>query len=241
MSVSENLQRIRREIDETCARCGRPSGSVQLLAVSKFHPQEAVLEAIAAGQTCFGENRVQESVEKFPAVLADHPDVSLHLIGSLQRNKVKNIVPYASCIQSVDRYELAQEIIKQRRKLLDAGVKMPASLRLLFEVHTGEESKSGFTDTAELQRTIELCRDAADAGIVCAGFMTMAPNTDDESLIRNSFRSLRQLSEQLRTSYPDLPLNELSMGMSGDFTIAIEEGSTMVRIGTAIFGQRNYA
>lgn len=246
-SVSENLDLIRTKIAEAEIRSGRPAGSVKLLAVSKFHPVEAVLEAVAAGQLQFGENRVQEAVSKFPPVLAENPQVELHLIGSLQRNKVKNMVPYACCIQSVDRYELAEEIIKQRRKCVEAashaadGVVPPARLSLLFEVHTGEESKSGFTDRDELRRTLELCRDAADAGIVCSGFMTMAPNTDDESLVRESFRSLRLLAEDMRREYPDLPLTELSMGMSGDFTIAIEEGSTMVRIGTAIFGQRNYA
>ncbi len=241
MSIAENLEYIRHQITEAEQRSGRPAGAVKLLAVSKFHPQEAVLEAISAGQQLFGENRVQEAVSKFPEVLASHAGTELHLIGSLQRNKVKSIVPYAGCIQSVDRYELAEEIIKQRRKFLSSGTAIPAQLKLLFEVHTGEESKSGFTEESELCRTIELCRSASDAGIVCSGFMTMAPNTDDKSRIRASFKSLRELSRKLQSQYPDLPLNELSMGMSGDFQIAIEEGSTMVRIGTAIFGERNYA
>ncbi len=241
MSIADNISRVRAEIEAACVRAGRTPDSVRLLAVSKFHPKESVEEAVAAGLYAFGENRVQESIQKFPDLLAQDSRIELHLIGSLQRNKVKQIVPYASCIQSVDRFELAEEIIKQRKKLLEAGcATLPAQLKLLFEVHTGEESKSGFTDENELRRTLEICSLASNTGITCSGFMTMAPNTTDESLIRKSFASLRCLSDRLRQEFPEAPLRELSMGMSGDFGIAIEEGSTMVRIGTAIFGQRNY-
>ena len=114
------------------------------------------------------------------------------------------------------------------------------TLKLLFEVHTGEESKSGFTDIGELERSLELAGENKHLGIQCAGFMTMAPLTDDKTEIRKSFRQLAPLSENLKSQYKDLPLAELSMGMSSDFEIAIEEGSTIVRIGTAIFGERQY-
>ena len=156
------------------------------------------------------------------------------MIGQLQSNKVKKAVTYASCIQSVDRLELLQEIEKQCAKL-------DRKINILFEYHTGEESKSGYTSEAELCASIEECAKGSFPHIIPCGFMTMAPFTDDEKLIRKSFITLRELSEKLKPQYPELPLRELSMGMSGDFEIAIEEGSTLVRVGTAIFGERDYS
>ena len=113
-------------------------------------------------------------------------------------------------------------------------------IKLLFEVHTGEESKSGFTDVGELERALELAGENKSLGIECSGFMTMAPFTEDKKLIQESFRKLYSLAEKLKNQYKELPLIELSMGMSSDFEIAIEEGSTLVRVGTAIFGERQY-
>ena len=239
MNIKENFEEVRSRIREAERRAGRSEGSVKLMAVSKFHPAETVIAAYEAGQRLFGENRVQEACGKFPELFEKHPDIELHLIGSLQRNKVKQIIPYASCIQSVDRIELVDEIIKQCRKLSDEGRKK--NLRLIFEYHTGEESKSGFLSTDELLRAVEKAGEASDCGIVCSGFMTMAPFTDDKSVIRSSFRKLRTVAEEVKNHFPLLPMDELSMGMSGDFEIAIEEGSTLVRVGTALFGERNYA
>ena len=113
--------------------------------------------------------------------------------------------------------------------------------RLLFEYHTGEESKSGFLTIDELLKAVEKAGEASDCGIICGGFMTMAPFTDDKTAVRNSFKKLRETAEEVKKHFPLLPLDELSMGMSGDFEIAIEEGSTLVRVGTALFGERNYA
>ncbi len=235
-SIKENVQSIQEKMFNACLRAGRNPESVKLMAVSKFHPQEAVFEAIEAGLDLFGENRVQEAAEKFPAVLEQNPDVSLHLIGSLQKNKVKHIVPLASCIQSVDRFDLAEEIVRQCGK-----VQRTTPLKLLFEVHTGEDSKAGFTDLDELLRTVEFCEANAGCGIVPAGFMTMAPFTDEEEAIRASFRKLVKIRNQVQTRFSALKLDELSMGMSADFEIAIEEGSSLIRVGTAIFGERVYA
>lgn len=236
MSIGENCTVILEKIHAAEIRSGRKEGSVKLMAVSKFHPAEAVVEALEAGVTLFGENRVQEACGKFPDIIAAHPETELHLIGSLQRNKVKQIVPLVKCIQSVDRLELIEEIARQKEKLPDSG-----KLRLLFEVHTAEDSKSGYTDEDELIRSLEYASGLADKGIECGGFMTMAPFTDDEKAIRESFRSLRNAAEKMKSRFPGLPLTELSMGMSHDFEIAVEEGSTLVRVGTAIFGERVYA
>lgn len=237
--IRDNLEIIRERISKAEIRAGRQEGSVKLMAVSKFHPAEAVVEAYQAGQRLFGENRVQEACGKFSGLVETYKDMELHLIGSLQRNKVKQIIPLAVCIQSVDRIELVDELIKQCRKLQSEGIKK--SLSLIFEYHTGEESKSGFLSEDELLTAVEKAGQAADCGIICSGFMTMAPFTEDKAAVRESFRKLRQVSENVKKHFPLLPLNELSMGMSGDFEIAVEEGSTLVRIGTAIFGERSYA
>ena len=232
-SIKENLEIIRNRISEAEKKSGRSQGSVKLMAVSKFHPAQSVTEAFAAGQLLFGENRVQEAAEKFPPLIAEHPELCVHMIGQLQSNKVKKAVTFASCIQSVDRLELLQEIEKQCAKL-------ERKINILFEYHTGEESKSGYNSEAELCGSIEECAKGSFPHIIPCGFMTMAPFTKDEKLIRKSFITLRELSEKLKPQFPELSLTELSMGMSGDFEIAIEEGSTLVRVGTAIFGERVY-
>ena len=234
ISIKNNLEIIKNRIAAAEKKSGRPQGSVKLMAVSKFHPAEAVKEAFAAGQLLFGENRVQEAAEKFPPLIAEAPEIEVHMIGQLQSNKVKKAVTFASCIQSVDRLELLQEIEKQCSKL-------NRSIKVLFEYHTGEDSKSGYTSEVELIKSLEECAEDSFPHIIPCGFMTMAPFTDDEKLIRKSFITLRELSEKLKPQFPQLPLTELSMGMSGDFEIAIEEGSSLVRVGTAIFGERDYS
>ena len=230
MGISENLARVRDEIEDALNRCGREAGSVKLVAVSKFHPIEAVREAVDAGQLLFGENRVQEAAEKFLRLLdEERQDVQLHIIGSLQRNKVKRALQVASCIQSVDRAELLLEIEKR-------AVELEKRIDVLFEVHTGEESKSGYKSESDLFSSIELL--ASCPHVRVRGLMTMAPFTDDEREVRASFRKLVTIKELCEKRFSHIDLSELSMGMSSDFRIAIEEGSTMVRIGTAIFGQR---
>lgn len=234
VNIKENLEIINKRISEAEKKSGRSAGSVKLMTVSKFHPASAVEEAFLSGQLLFGENRVQEASEKFPPLIAKHPEISVHMIGQLQSNKVKKAIEFADCIQSVDRIDLLREIEKQ-------CIKLNRTITILFEVHTGEESKSGYTTEASLLESIEAFEKGEFPHIIPNGFMTMAPFTDDEKLIHKSFSTLRELSEKLRPQFPDLQLSELSMGMSGDFEIAIEEGSTLVRVGTAIFGERDYS
>lgn len=231
--ISKNLKIINEKILQAEANAGRKPGSVKLMAVSKFHPSQAVIDAVQSGQQLFGENRVQEAFEKFPPIIKDYPQTQLHIIGNLQTNKVKHAVQISTCIESVDRIELIKEIEKQCSKL-------EKKIDILFEYHTGEESKSGFMDTESVIKALDAFKEGQFPHVNPAGFMTMAPFTDNKALIRNSFFTLRNLSQKLQELYPMFNLTELSMGMSGDFEIAIEEGSTLVRVGTAIFGARNY-
>lgn len=234
MSIKDNLEEIRNRVNNAENKAGRAAASVRLMAVSKFHPVDSVYEALAANQFLFGENRVQEANDKFPAVIENFPQTELHMIGQLQSNKVKTAVRIAQCIQSVDRIELLQEIEKQCSKI-------NKTINVFFEVHTGEESKSGFESVEVLEETLSKCAEGLFPHVNPTGFMTMAPFTDDEKLIRKSFITLRELSEKLKKEYNQFNMPVLSMGMSGDFEIAIEEGSTLVRVGTAIFGERDYS
>lgn len=224
MSIKENLIKIKSDLPE----------SVGLVAVSKFHPAQAVIEAVEAGQNVFGENRVQEAAQKFDEVRKLYPNVRLRIIGQLQRNKVKEAVRIADSIDSVDRIELLDEIQKQ-------AAKIQKKIQVLFEFHTGEESKSGFAQKQDVFDALQKIARGDYPFIEPKGFMTMAPFTQDESLIRASFKSLRALRDECAERFPQFDLRELSMGMSGDWKIAVEEGSTMVRIGTAIFGERDYS
>ena len=195
---------------------------MRLLAVSKTKPEAMIREAYAAGQRDFGENYVQELCAK-AAALADLPDLRFHLIGPLQRNKAKQIVSVASLVHTVDRASLAEELSKRAAA---AG----KTLRVLLEVNvSGEASKAGCAPS-EAPALAAAVR--SSPGLALAGLMTIPPDTDDRELARPYFRSLREL----RDAIGDLP--ELSMGMSHDFEIAIEEGATIVRVGTAIFGSR---
>jgi pyridoxal phosphate enzyme (YggS family) len=232
-SIENNLKEILQKIESAEQKYNRTKGTVKLLAVSKFHPVGAVEKAISAGHLLFGENRVQEAVAKFSDINSFNKDVELHIIGQLQTNKVKKAVTVASCIESVDRIDLLKEIQKQCEKI-------NKKIKILFEVNTAEDSKSGFKNYEDLYEAVKYCADGNTPFVEPIGFMTMAPLTDDEALIRKSFSSLRKLSEKLQTEFPMFNFSELSMGMSNDYEIAIEEGSTQVRIGTAIFGEREY-
>lgn len=231
--VKRNLQNVLSQIRDSEKKAGRKEGCVKLLAVSKFHPYEEIIQAARAGQILFGENRVQEAAEKFSEVRKTFPEAKLHIIGALQTNKVKKACQIAECIESVDRIPLLLEIEKQCSKL-------EKKISVLFEIRTGEESKSGYTELNELRKSLSMFKEGKFPHINPSGFMTMAPFSEDENLVRKSFSRLRKISEDMRNEFPDFPLDELSMGMSGDFRIAIEEGSTLVRIGTSVFGERNY-
>ena len=229
--IAENFHRIREEIKAAELKSGRKEGSVRLCAVSKFHPVDAVKSASKANQFLFGENRVQEAYGKFNEL--NDSRAELHIIGQLQSNKVKKAVEIASCIQSVDRESLIEEIEKQAAKL-------EKNICIFFEYHTAEDSKSGYGDEDSLFVSLENFSMGLYPHIMPVGLMTMAPFSQDEKLVRQSFVKLRNLKETVNQKFSNLPITELSMGMSGDFSLAIEEGSTMVRVGTALFGERDY-
>lgn len=233
--IAENFESVRNQIREAEKKSGREEGCVKLCAVSKFHPADDVIAAMKSGQTLFGENRVQEAFAKFTQINSvSMAKPELHIIGSLQTNKVKKAIEIASCIQSVDREELLAEIEKH-------CARAEKKIEIFFEVHTGEDSKSGYKEKSALLKSAENCAGGLYPHIVPKGLMTMAPFTQNESLVRNSFSALRNLKAELNKEFPSLDINELSMGMSGDYKIAIEEGSTLVRIGTALFGERSYS
>lgn len=231
--MKQRIENIKDQIAIACEKSNRSISEVTLMGVSKFHTAQEVIESYNCGLRIFGENRVQEAVQKFPQVFEVCPEAQLHLIGSLQRNKVKNILPICSCIESLDRLELAQEIQKQAEKI-------NKPIDVLFEYHTGEESKAGYKSIQEVCETLDYILSLNKSYIIPKGFMTMAPLTDNNQLIRNSFVMLRQTRDIIKDKYPMFDFSELSMGMSHDYSIAIEEGSTIVRIGTAIYGERNY-
>lgn len=236
--IAENIRSIREKIDKAAERSGRKAADIKLMAVTKFRSPEEIKFAYEAGIRLFGENRVQEALEKFGSGALNLPDASLHMIGSLQRNKVKSILPLVSCIHSVDRIELLEEIVKRGEAEPEAASRASDPLRLLLEVHTGEASKAGFMHSDDIIRALEY---AEEKKLSVCGFMTMAPlmhNPADKSeieAVRRSFVSLRETAEAMQKRFPVFNLSELSMGMSGDFEIAIEEGSTLVRIGTRLF------
>ena len=225
MSVLANIAKIEERIQKACYSAGRKREEITLMGVSKFVPISRVEEAQKAGICYFGESRVQEATEKFEAVRP----FKLHMIGSLQRNKAKIAAGFFNCIQSVDRLELITELAKHT-----ANREKP--LEVLLELHTGEESKSGFADFDILLKAAEILFSVKN--IKPAGLMTMAPFTDDHALVRSSFRQLVKAQNELEKRFPSGESgnwNCLSMGMSNDFEVAIEEGSTMLRIGSLIF------
>jgi pyridoxal phosphate enzyme (YggS family) len=224
--ISDAIERVQERIAAACVRSGRSQTEVQLCGVSKFHTKAEIGEAFFAGLRLFGENRVQEALEKF--TVQEKNGLQVHLIGSLQRNKAKRAVELFDCIQSVDRLSLIDELGSLTR---DKQNPLP----VLLEMHTAEDSKSGFPDIDSLLSGIE--RVFLYKGLFLQGLMTMAPNSDDEKSIRASFRAVITAQKAVSVRFPTAcPI--LSMGMSNDFEIAIEEGSTMVRIGTAIFGDK---
>lgn len=228
-SIAVNIAQVRQRMAAACARSGRQASSVELLVVTKFNPAEAVLAAHAAGVRTFGENRVQEAEAKFTLLEGSIPGSAVHLLGHLQSNKVKKAAALFDCVQSIDSVDILVELA---RRATDSGT----VLDVLFELHTGEESKSGFQDADALFRAME--KAAAFPSLCPRGLMTMAPYTDDMNVVRSSFKACHKAFSQAGNLFAFADFNLLSMGMTNDFEVAIEEGSTMVRIGTAIFGSR---
>lgn len=222
-SIAERLAIVRGRIAEACERAGRDPASVTLCAVSKTHPAEAVVEASAAGLRDFGENWAQELVPKAEAAAAYGLAPRWHFIGHLQRNKVREVAPHIASLHSLDSERLADEL-ERRLTQLDRP-----PLECFIEVNVaGEDSKSGIAPEA-LPDLLAHALTCAHLDVV--GLMTVAPETHEPETVRPVFRRLRELAQQYE-------LDQLSMGMSGDYLVAIEEGATLVRVGTAIFGPR---
>jgi pyridoxal phosphate enzyme (YggS family) len=224
-AIAANLEEIRRRMAEAARRSGRDPASVRLVAVSKTYPAEAVAAAAATGQRVFGESRVQESRDKIPACPSG---LEWHFIGHLQKNKVRQALPLFPFFHSIDSTALAGAI---DRIAGETGVKAQG----LLEVNvSGEETKHGFTPE-ELRAQFPTLSKLPHLRI--RGLMTMAPYSDNPEDARPVFRTLRELRDELQSTYQH-PLPDLSMGMSGDFEPAIEEGATLVRVGSSIFGAR---
>lgn len=222
MDIQGNLQNIIKTIPK----------HVKLVAVSKTMPNEAIEEAYAAGQKIFGENKVQELSSKHPLLPAD---IEWHFIGHLQTNKVKYIAPFVSMIHAVDSLKLLAEINKQASKF-------NRIIDCLLQFHIAEEDTKFGLDMAEAHEILNAQALQKMSNIRICGLMGMATFTDDMTQVRREFKQLKQYFEELKTSFfsKNEHFKELSMGMSGDYLIAIEEGATIVRIGSTIFGERNY-
>lgn len=227
MSIATRLTTIQQQIEAACSRCGRDPQSVRLVAVSKKKPATDIEAAFAAGQRLFGESYVQELAEKAPQITLP---VEWHFIGGLQSNKVKYLRGLVSLIHSVDRLSLAQEISRQ-------WAKIDATAEILLQFNLGmEETKRGAAE----EEALELVRRVSTLpNIKVCGLMTLPPWDADPEEVRPYFRRLNALARSIEAAaLPNVEMKELSMGMSHDFTAAIEEGATLVRVGTAIFGER---
>ena len=220
--LQSNLAQVRGRVERACAKTGRTTDSVRLIAITKTHPAETVQALIDMGVCEIGENRVQEIEEKAPLLKGKF---SLHMVGHLQTNKAGHVLPHVAWIQSIDREKLVSRI--------ESCPRGSARVKSLVEVNkTGEASKSGCLP----QECSALCeRVAASSALEFRGLMTVGPLNGGEKTVRESFILLRRLSETVSCLAPAI---ELSMGMSGDFEWAIEEGSTMIRVGTALLGKR---
>jgi len=226
-TIAENIARVKERIAESALKAGRKPEEITLVAVSKRVDLSRIEAAIEAGVTNFGENYVQEAKEKISRI---DQGLAWHMIGHLQTNKVKYVAPLFSVIHSVDSLHLAQEISKR-------ALTLEKSIEVLIQVNISEEdTKSGILSD-ELVRLLEAV--APLGGISVKGLMTMPPYFPDQELSRPFYQKLREFRDRLLPALPDsISLSHLSMGMSGDFEVAIEEGATMVRVGTAVFGER---
>lgn len=240
-SIEQNLRQVQERIAEAALRAGRDPAEVTLVAVTKTFPPEVILEAYAAGLRHFGENRPEEGAEKIPIVNAavPGPRPTWHMVGHIQSRKADLVVDRYDVVHSVDRLKIAQRL---SRFAVEVGREIPVLLECNV---SGEATKFGFAvnrwEEDAAQREAFFAEGAAILalpGLRVEGLMTIAPLTDDPERVRPVFARLRALRDALRERFPRLPWSELSMGMTDDFEVAVEEGATMVRIGRAIFGPR---
>ena len=229
MSIASNLEHLRNEIADICARTNRRAEDVALMAVSKMHPAEALLEAHAAGQRLFGENRVQEAQAK-SAQIAQLDGLDLHLLGPLQSNKTTKAAELFHAIDTIDSLKTAE-------RLNTAAQALGKTLTILIEVKLSHEATKHGLAPEELAAFLDSLRPFS--ALQPRGLMTVPPWSEDPETARPYFQHLRRLRDESLAQHPSL--TQLSMGMSNDFRVAIEEGSNTVRIGTAIFGKRSYA
>jgi pyridoxal phosphate enzyme (YggS family) len=239
-TLAARLEAVRETIVAACARANRPADSVTLVAVSKTHPPDALLEAIACGQTHFGENRIEEGADKITAVKArSSVPLTWHMIGHVQSRKARDVIATFDYVHSMDSLKLAE---RYSRFAVEVGRAVPVLLEMNV---SGEDSKSGFSAEHwhndsnqreslwnDIRRIIEL------PGIVVRGLMTMAPIVEQPEAARPTFSALRELRNKLAADFSTADWSALSMGMTDDYAIAIEEGATIVRVGRAIFGPR---
>ncbi len=229
--IADNIKKIRELIENKAVECKRDLEEIRLIAVSKNFGKDDIITAFNEGIVDFGENKAQELNSKYEELNSAYKQIIWHFIGVLQRNKVRFAVQTSEFIHSVDSLLLAAEINKYAGKINKIQ-------KILLEVNTsGEESKSGLTEESELNDLLKYCKELPNVEPV--GLMTIAPYTDNKEKIRSSFSYLYELKKELNAEGNNL--TELSMGMTNDFEIAIEEGATMLRIGTAIFGERDYS
>ena len=227
MGISENINSIRRKLVTTAERVERDPGEITVLGVSKKVRSEAIIEAYNSGLMDFGENYAQEFRDKYGLLSHDLKKARWHFIGHLQKNKIKYVIGKADLIHSVDSLALIEEIDRRSENI---GTKS----NILIEVNSGaEETKTGISYSEAEKLIKEICN---FENISFKGLMTMAPYFDNPEMARPYFRQLKLFSDEIRERHPDAI--EISMGMSGDFEVAVEEGSTIVRLGTAIFGER---
>ena len=228
--LTENLKEVERRIQAACDRAGRSREEVTLIAVSKTKPVEMLKAVYDAGSRNFGENKVQEMCDKMEVLPSD---IRWHMIGHLQTNKVRSIAPFVRMIQSVDSARLAETIQRE-------AARCGRTIDILLEIHVAqEETKSGW-DVGELKRYLDSAPFRSMPNIRVRGVMGIATNTDDERVVRRDFEELKRCFDLLRP-YFGVYFDTLSMGMSHDYPLAVECGSTMVRVGSLIFGERDYA
>ncbi|MGB1951047.1 MAG: YggS family pyridoxal phosphate-dependent enzyme [Marinobacter sp.] len=228
-SIADNIGSVTRRIQKATLRAGRASDSVRLLAVSKTRTADELREAVAAGQTAFGENYLQEALDK-QAALADLEGIDWHFIGPIQSNKTRQIATAFAWVHSVDRLKIARRLSEQRDPHLPP-------LNICLQVNINEEDSKAGCNLAELDALVAAIGDLPNLAL--RGLMAIPDPDQPESALRTSFRTLANALKALRQNQPDAgPLDTLSMGMSGDLEMAIEEGATWVRVGTALFGRR---
>ena len=228
--ITENLEQVRKNIEEACRAVNRDPGEVTLISVSKTKPVSMLQEAYDAGSRDFGENKVQEIMDKYPQLPSD---IRWHMIGHLQRNKVKYIVDKVALIHSVDSLRLAETIENEAAK---HNVTVP----ILIEVNVAQEESKFGLKTEEVLSLVESV--AALPHINIKGLMTIAPYVEDPEENRGIFRQLKKLSVDISAkNINNVNMSVLSMGMTGDYQVAVQEGATMVRVGTGIFGERDYS